>query len=81
MKGGMRIAIHLLVVSMMLLTLGQGQSIQEIDAFKKELKEPYRSVVQYMVLGLRGLRMGYFSKYRHGKFDSEVMKRDEKCFG
>ena len=34
-----------------------------------------------MVLVLRGLRMGYFSKYRHGNFDSEVMKRDERCFG
>jgi hypothetical protein len=44
MKGGMRIAI-LLAVSMMLLNLGQGQSIQEMDLFKKELKEPYKSVV------------------------------------
>lgn len=25
--------------------------------------------------------MGYFSKYRHGNFNSEVMKRDERCFG
>jgi len=44
MKGGMRIAI-MLAVSIMLLTLGQGQSIQEMELFKKELKEPYKSVV------------------------------------
>jgi hypothetical protein len=44
MKGGMRIAI-LLAVSIMMLTLGQGQSIQEMELFKKELKEPYKSVV------------------------------------
>ena len=41
MKGGMRIAI-LLLVSMMILNFGQGQSIQEMDVFKKELKEPYK---------------------------------------
>jgi hypothetical protein len=40
----MRIAI-LLAVSIMMLTLGQGQSIQEMELFKKELKEPYKSIV------------------------------------
>ena len=76
----MRIAI-LLLVSMMILNFGQGQSIQEMDVFKKELKEPYKSVAEYTILGIRGLRMGYFSKYRHGNFNSELMKRDERCFG
>ncbi len=76
-----RIAFMLVAMTMMLAYLGKGQGIQDMEVFKKELKDPYKSVVEYTVLGLRGLRMGYFSKYRHGNFSPELMKRDERCFG
>jgi len=47
-----------------------------MDQFKKELKEPIKSIVEYSILGLRGFRMGYFSKYRHNNFTAELMKND-----
>ncbi len=54
-----RIAFMLVAMTMMLLAnLGKGQGIQDMEVFKKELKDPYKSVVEYTVLGLRGLRMG-----------------------
>jgi len=41
------------------------------------MREPMKTWLEYMVSGTRGLKDGYFTKFRHGKPD----KRDERCFG
>jgi hypothetical protein len=41
------------------------------------LREPLKGWLEFFVSGARGLKDGYFTKYRHGKKDT----RDEKCFG
>jgi hypothetical protein len=51
------------------------------DFINKELREPYKSFLDYFIKGVRGLREGYFSKLRHGKVAPETLKNDEKCFG
>lgn len=62
-------------------TCGYNSGINDIEEFKKELGEPLHTQIDYVVQGVRGLKDGYFSKYRHGKPDAEAIKRDEKCFG
>ena len=52
--------------------------ITDIEAFKRdEMREPVKSWLEYFIQGARGLKDGYFVKFRHGKID----KRDELCFG
>jgi hypothetical protein len=52
--------------------------IRDIESIKKELRDPYRSGLEYAISGLRGFRDGYFSEYHHGKV-KVVDKDDAKC--
>jgi hypothetical protein len=52
--------------------------ITDIEDFKKnELRDPLKTWIAYLIAGSRGLKDGYFEKFRHGKID----KKDERCFG
>jgi len=78
----MKLRFAILCSALFLASLTIGQTINDIDEFRdKELKEPYKSYLDYLVHGVRGLREGYFSKYRYGKVRPEILRNDDKCFG
>lgn len=54
--------------------------IADIEAFKKEIAEPYKSWLVYGVSGIRGLRDGYLAEYHHHQASSAERKEDAKCF-
>jgi hypothetical protein len=76
----MRLAILLAILASLTLARFDPSSsgITDIQKFKREeLREPMKTWLEYTVSGTRGLKDGYFTKFRHGKPD----KRDERCFG
>jgi hypothetical protein len=74
----MRLAILVTLFASLALAQFNPSGITDIEKFKRdEMREPMKTWLEYVVSGARGMKDGYFTKFRHGKPD----KRDERCFG
>jgi hypothetical protein len=62
------------------LALGYLNPITDIESFKQDLKEPYKSFLEFGIQGVRGFRDGFVKEYHHGKQDAHERAEDAKCF-
>ena len=74
----------IIFVCLYLLTLTSCSDYQsgilDIEEFKKEIREPYKSLLTYGISGSRGLRDGYFSEYHNvTAWTGKEQVEDLKC--